>query len=318
MASLGGISLERDVPIEEIADYLRDPDNLVWMDIQDPGEAEVTMLMEEFGFHPLALDDVVTGVQRPKIDEYRGYVFLVVFGVRAGSEPGSFETTEIDLFIGRNYLVTCHRRAAEQLEEALRRWTGGGEMLREGVGFLVYAVMDALIDAYFPVVDAIEEQVDQIELQIFTEDSQPVPQKLLALKRDLFTLRRLAQPLREVFGRFTRPDQTLFSPSTMVYFQSVYDQVLRILDVVDAERDMVGSALEAHLTVISTRLNVTMKTLTVVSVVLGTGAAVFGAWGMNVPGLPWADHPAGFWFVVVGMTLLIVGALLMARMRRWL
>jgi magnesium transporter len=104
----------------------------------------------------------------------------------------------------------------------------------------------------------------------------------------------------------------------MVYFQSVYDQVLRILDVVDAERDMVGSALEAHLTVISTRLNVTMKTLTVVSVVLGTGAAVFGAWGMNVPGLPWADHPAGFWFVVVGMTLLIVGALMMARKRRWL
>jgi magnesium transporter len=318
MASLGGISLERDVPIEEIADYLHDPDNLVWMDIQDPGQAEIAMLMEEFGFHPLALDDVVTGVQRPKVDEYRGYVFLVVFGVRAGSEPGSFETTELDLFIGRNYLVTCHRRAAPQLEEALRRWTGGGEMLREGVGFLVYAVMDALIDAYFPVVHDIEEQLDQIELEIFTEADEPVPQKLLALKRDLFTLRRLAQPLREVFGTFIRPDQALFSSNTTVYFQNVYDRVLRILDVVDAERDMVGSALEAHLTVISTRLNVTMKTLTVVSVVLGTGAAVFGAWGMNVPGLPWADHPAGFWFVVVGMIALISGALLMARKRRWL
>ena len=191
-------------------------------------------------------------------------------------------------------------------------------MLREGVGFLVYTVMDALIDAYFPVVEAIEEQLDQVELQIFTEADQAIPQKLLALKRDLFTLRRLAQPLREVFGTFVRPDQTLFSPNTTVYFQSVYDQVLRILDVVDAERDLVGSALEAHLTVISTQLNVTMKTLTVVSVVLGSGAAVFGAWGMNVPGLPWADNPAGFWFVVVGMTALVVVALLMARKRRWL
>jgi magnesium transporter len=318
MASLGGISLERDVPIDEIADYLRDPDNLVWVDIQDPGEAELTMLMEEFGFHPLALDDVANGVQRPKVDEYRGHMFLVVFGVRAGSQRGSFVTTEIDLFIGRNYVVTCHRGEASQLDEALRRWTRGGEMLREGVGFLVYAVMDSVIDAYFPVVDAIEDELDQIELDIFTEVDQAVPQKLLAMKRDLFTLRRLAQPLREIFGTFTRPDQTLFSTNTTVYFQSLYDQVLRILDAVDAERDMIGSALEAHLTVISTQLNVTMKTLTVVSVVLGTGAAVFGAWGMNVPGLPWEDNPAGFWFVVLGMTGLIVGALLLARQRRWL
>ena len=318
VASMGGVSLERDVPSEDVREYIRDPDTLVWMDVQDPGPVELSLLLEEFGFHPLALEDIASGQQRPKVDEYRGYVFVVSFGLVAGEDPGSFEPRELDLFIGRNYLVTCHRGPLPQLDDAFRRWTRGGEMIREGVGFLVYTVMDALIDAYFPVVDAIEEQLDEIELEVMTESGPGSVQKLLHLKRGLFTLRRILQPLREIFNVFLRRDQPIFSASTVVYFQNVYDHVLRILDVVDIERDMVSTALEAHMTVISNRLNATMKTLTVVSVVLGSGAAVFGAWGMNVGGLPWAEHPWGFWIVAVGMLVIVAAALLFARRRRWL
>ena len=177
---------------------------------------------------------------------------------------------------------------------------------------------DALINAYFPIIDAIEEKLDEIELEIITESGPSSVQKLLSLKRGLFTLRRILQPLREIFNVFLRRDQPLFSANTVVYFQNVYDHVLRILDVVDIERDMVTAALEAHMTVISNRLNATMKTLTVVSVVLGAGAAVFGAWGMNVGGVPWGEHSWGFWIVVVGMLVLVAAALFVARRRRWL
>lgn len=318
VASLGGVSLERNVPTEEIEDYLRDADNLVWMDVQDPGAAELSMLLDEFGFHPLTLEDVASELQRPKVDEYRGYIFVVMFGLTAEPERGSFRTCEVDLFIGRNYLVTCHRGPVPQLNEALQRWTKGGEMLREGVGFLVYTVVDALIDSYFPVVDAIEEELDETEIQLFVQTGPESVQKLLTLKRGLFTIRRLLQPQREIFNVFLRRDQAIFSVNTVVYLQSVYDHVLRVMDAVETERDMVTAALDAHMTVISHRLNSTMRTLTVVSVVLGSGAATFGAWGMNVGGLPWAEHPGGFWIIVVGMAVLVGLALVLARRRRWL
>ena len=157
MACLGGVSLERDVPSEEVRDYIREPSNLVWMDVQDPGPAELSMLSEEFGFHPLALEDVATGQQRPKMDEYKGYTFVVTHGVVSGADTTAPRTFEVDLFIGRNYVVSLHRGRVPALESALGRWTRGGAMLREGVGFLVYTVMDTIVDAYAPIIGAIED-----------------------------------------------------------------------------------------------------------------------------------------------------------------
>ena len=123
VACLGGVSLERDVPSEEIRDYIRDPGTLVWVDVQDPGPGELVMLSEEFGFHPLALEDAATGQQRPKMDEYKGYTFVVTYGVVPGADTTAPRTFEVDLFIGRNYVVSIHRGRVPALEGALGRWT---------------------------------------------------------------------------------------------------------------------------------------------------------------------------------------------------
>jgi magnesium transporter len=308
VACVGGVSLERGVPTEEIHDYIKDAANLVWVDVQDPGPEELSMLLEEFGFHPVALDDVAKGQQRPKVDEYKSYLFAVTYCVAAGSALKELQTVEVDLFIGRNYVVTIHRGRAPALEEALGRWTRGGPLMREGVGFLVYTMMDALIDTYFPVIDAIESQIEETELALFGRFRGEEIQDLLKLKRSLVVVRRVLYPLRETFHVFLRPNHTYFSANTRVYFQDVYSHILRILDVLDIERDMLTAALEAHLTVMSNRLNQTMRTLAVLTVAVAILSAVFGAWGMNFAVVPLADAPWGF-AAVVGGTLALLAAL---------
>jgi magnesium transporter len=317
IACLGGVSLERGVPTESIHEYIREAGNLVWMDVQDPGTEELSLLVEEFGFHPLALEDVAKGQQRPKVDEYKGYLFVVTYGVIPGGDSGELRTTEVDLFIGRNYVVSIHRGRLPAIEEAAARWTRGGALLREGVGFLVYTLMDAIIDAYFPIIDRIEEQVDETEMGMFTHFDEAGVHGLLRLKRTLIALRRVLYPLRETFHVFLRREHPFFSANTVVYFQDVYDHILRILDVLDIERDMVGGALEAYLTVISNRLNATMKTLTVMTVCVAIAGCVFGAWGMNFAAIPLAGSPWGFWAVLVSTLILIGAVLFVGRRRRW-
>lgn len=318
VACLGGVSLERGVADADIREYIRDPANVVWVDVEDPGPDELSALMEDFAFHPLAMEDVAKGEQRPKVDEFKGYLFVVTYTVLPGDTATDFRATEVNLFIGRNYVVSIHRQRVPALEDAMGRWSRGGEMLREGVGFLVYTVMDAMIDAYFPLIDGIEDQMDKSEDEIFSRGREGGVENLLKLKRTLVRLRRVLYPMREAFHVFLRRDQPLFAPSTHVYFQDVYDHVLRILDALDMERDMVTAALDAHLTVVSNRLNATMKTLTVITVIVAIAGSIFGAWGMNVPGLPLAEHPWGFWLVLGGTVALSLAAWQLSRMRGWI
>ena len=317
VACIAGVSLERGVPADEIHDYLREPDNLIWMDVQDPSPAELSVLLEEFAFHPLTLEDVIHGQQRPKVDEYKGYVFVVTYAVGGEGAASADELTEVDLFIGRNYVVSIHRGRVPALDEALGRWTRGGPMLAEGVGFLVYTVLDAIIDAYFPVIRKIEDQVDDIELSMHDHLGQESVQHLLTLKRRLFLLRRVLDPLRDAFHVFLKRDRPMFSAGTVVYFQDVYDHMLRILDVLEMEREMVTGALLAYQTILSNRLNATMRTLTVITAVVAAAGLVFGAWGMNVP-VPLAETQWAFAAIFAVTGLLIGGAIWFSWKRGWM
>ena len=318
VACLGGISLERGIPMDEVSEYLKEPSNTVWIDVQDPSAHELTLLLEGFGFHPLALEDVAKGQQRPKVDEYRGYMFVVLYALMSAESASAVRMVEVDIFIGRNYVVTVHRGPVPALEDAYGRWTRGRELLREGVGFLAYAIMDAIIDAYFPVIDRIEDEVDDIELEMFSQLREGKVQSLLRLKRTLVTLRRMLYPLREIFTVFLRRDHPTFSPNSLVYFQDVYDHVLRMLDVLDIEREMVTGALEAYLTVLSNRLNITMRALAIITVVVAIAGLTFGAWGMNFERVPLSDSTFGFEIVTLGTIGLIAAVLFWGWKRGWL
>lgn len=319
VALLGGVSFERAVPLSDARDYLEDPQNILWMDVQDPGENEIGMLLELFGFHPLALEDVAKGHQRPKVDEYKGHVFAVTYALVRGSKgPIDFRTVEIDLFVGRNFLVTVHRGPVPSIDEAHTRWAKGGPMLQEGVGFLVYSVTDAIVDSYFPVVNRIEDVLDRAEDEMMSGPTERQVENLLDVRREVLRLRRIMYPMREAFAQLTRRERKIFTPNTQIYFQDVSDHILRVLDLIDTQRDLVTSALEASLTIVSNRLNVTMKRLTTISVVAGFAGAVFGAWGMNFPVLPAAESPYGFPLVVGGVIVILIVVLSFGRSRGWL
>jgi magnesium transporter len=306
-----------EIPAEEISEVLPTPGAVLWMDVRDPGSAILDTLREEFHFHRLALEDVAKQRQRPKVDEYPEYYFVVMYALAPEEAGGGIETAEVDLFVGRNYVVSLHRGAIPALHEAMHRWERTEPDLRGQVGFLLHTIIDAVIDAYFPAVDGIEDRLDSLELAMFRPGGSVDTEELLGVKRSLFTLRKAIYPLREVFNAFLRRDQAIFTPDTFPYFQDVYDHVLRLLDIIDIQRDMATGALDAHLAVISNRLNETMKRLTVVGICVAIMGAVFGAWGMNFDsGVPLAHLKNGFWIVSAGVLVLVALTLVWTRWRR--
>lgn len=294
------------IPAGQISDHLKDHGSLLFVLIQDPGPAELEMLREEFGFHRLALEDAARQQQRPKVDEYPGYFFVVVYSVLPLEAGEPVHTIEVDLFIGRNYLVALHRGEIPAMEEAIRRWDRTDPELRHDVGFLVHTVVDSIIDAYFPVVDVIEDRLDEVEISLFSGHWNK-PEELLDIKRSLFTLRKATYPMRDVFNIFLRRDDRVFSAETHPYFQDVYDHVLRLLDIIDIQRDMATGALDAHLSVISNRLNETMKRLTVITICVAIMGAIFGAWGMNFTHVPLDNWGLNGFYLVAGSTLVLTG-----------
>ena len=318
MACLGGVSLERGVPAAEIHEYIQESDNVVWVDVQDLGPTEAAILEEEFGFHTLALEGAMQpGQARPKLDEYKSYLVLLTYAAIPGGPTRELWTAGVNLFIGRNYVVSTHRGHVPALEQAAARWTAGGARLRDGVGFLLYTVLDALMDSHLPLIEEIENEIGEIEIAMLGISDDAGVWRLLRLKRTLVELRRVLYPLREIFQVLLRRDQQLFLTHSEVYLREVSNRVLQILDVLETEREMAAGALEASLTVSSNRLNRTMKTLAVITVSVAVVASVFGAYGMNFAVIPLAGSPWGFWVVSLGTIASVLAAIGLGRARGW-
>lgn len=313
VACLGGISLERDVPGEEIQDYLDDPRNVVWVDVENPGPAERAMLMELFGFRPLDPDEANSPQHRPRIEPFRGYTLLVAYTIAAEFSPVDLRLVEIDLFLGRNFVVTLHWQPAPALEAAYRHWSRGGASLRDGSGYLLYCILNAITGAYSPVIEAMEAELAETESGMFQRFRPEDAQKLLRMKRSLFNVRRVLRPMRDCFDVLLRRDQPVVAAEALPHLEDVHNHLLRILDVLEIEREMINSAMEASTAVVGHQLNEIVHRLTVVSMLLAVAAAVTGAWGMNTPGVPqW-----NFWGICAGTLLFMGAALVFGRLRRW-
>jgi magnesium transporter len=318
IACLGGVSLERGVPAAEIHDYIQESENVVWVDVRDPDPEQTSILEDEFGFHTLALEAATqAGPARPRLDEYKGYLLLVTHAAVPGGPTRELWTAGVNLFIGRNYLVSIHRGPVPALEQAAARWTAGGPKLRDGVGFLLYTVLDALLGSYLPLIGEIESEIEEVEISMLSLSDDQAVWRLLRLKRTLVELRRVLHPLHEIFQVLLRRDQQGFLTASEVYLREVSNRVLQILDTLETEREMAAGALEASLTVGSNRLNRTMKTLAVITVSVAVVASVFGAYGMNFTVIPLADSPWGFVGVSVGTIAMVVAAVGLGRARGW-
>jgi magnesium transporter len=292
-------------PLETISDLIQDRQKIVWLDIQDPTDEDVELLRSEFGFHELALEDVVRRNQRPKIDLYNGYCFVVFYAVRRG------RTDEISLFAGQSYLVTVHVGQVPEIDATVERWRLNADRLGHSVAVPVYSLLDSIVDGYFPVVDALTEAVEEIESAMFEPGGKDRQHEVFAIKRELLNLRRIVAPEREVLNTLIRRDEPVLGEQALPYFQDLYDHLIRIIDSIDLARDQLSGLLEAQLSVVSNRLNTVMKRMTALSTILMSVNLVASNYGMNFSRMPELEWPHGYaWalglMVVVGAVLTVI------------
>ncbi len=311
------LGFSREMDLANLKGILEDKRAVLWLDVADPSQEELELLRREFGFHELALEDATLPHQRPKLDEYEQFYFLVFYSVQLG-EKAELAMAELDLFVGPNYLVAVHKSPVSEIEEGLRRWERNGSVLGHGVGALVYALLDSLVDRYFDLADQVAEQVGALEQLILEGADRGTVQSVFALKKRLLALRRVLGPERDALGVLMRQDIPLLDGKTIVYLRDVYDHLVRITDTVDLHSDLLTNALDVYLSSISNRLNQVMKTLTSVTIILMSVALISGIYGMNFKNMPELDWPLGYLWALGLMGAVGGGLYLLLKRKDWL
>lgn len=303
--------------LDDLTEIVTRAKTTVWVDVADPAPEEIARIGETFGFHHLALEDVERGGQRPKIDPYDDYHYIVFYGLTV--EDGRCQQHQVDIFVGKHYLVTFHGGRLPAIAETTTRWRAHmGKLATHGPGFLLYSLLDAIVDGYFPVLDEIVDRADELEETIVLHGQPGLQAEMLRLRRELLMVRRVAGPERDVVNELMRRDPPLFGRKEITYFQDVYDHLLRIADTVDIYRDLLASLLDANLSMISYSLNIVVRRLTSWSIILMSIAVLAGVYGMNFEHIPFEDAQYGFAVLVALMAILGVGEFAYFRRIKWL
>jgi len=270
-----------------IDEWRRDSDDKLWVDIQDPVHEVIEPLLEErFGFHELAAEDTLSPSTLPKYDSFPNYDFFIFRTVDVNVSSHQSETYKLAAFLGTNFLFTVHRRPLRSIDEIATRLISDRRLLERGPDFLLYSVVDHMVDAYFPLLEQIEEAVDDLQDRIFEDASVEHLDELLHFKRDINSLRRHTLPQRELLNQISRGDAGFVQRPHLIYYRDVYDHMFRISETMDVDRDLMTGTMDAYLSVVANRTNETMKVLTIFSAVMLPLTLIAGVYGMNFEHMP--------------------------------
>ncbi|WP_137175257.1 magnesium/cobalt transporter CorA, partial [Massilia sp. HP4] len=279
-----------DIPVEDISEYLKQDDTFVWVALRDPAPADITLMQEEFGLHELAVEDALRGHQRPKLEEYGDSLFVVVQIVElAGDE---LNVGQLAVFAGENYVLSVRRDANQGFLGVRARAEREPHQLKKGAGFVLYALVDAVVDRYFPVVDMLESELESIEDHIFGMQGKQRAnvERLYELKRKAQTLRHAVVPLMDAVGRLYGGRVPGVVVETQDYFRDVHDHLYRIAGRLDAVRDTINTAIQVTLSMVAIEENEVSKKLASYAAIFAVFTAFAGVWGMNfefMPELKW-------------------------------
>lgn len=307
----------REIRPDDIDAVLAERGTLLWLDIAQPTPEDIALLHREFSFHELALEDALRRGQRPKVDDYEGYYFIVIYAAGLGRD-GSIRAYEIQCFWGANYFVTLHDDPIPEIQAAIQRWAAGHEDRRHGVAFQVYALLDAVIDGYFPVMDAAAERIDALEREVFRGSAETVLESCMSLRGELLRARRLLAPARDLLTELVRRDVPVFPRTLIPYLVDVHDHAIRAIDSLDLQRDLLATVVESYTSVTANRLNQTVRTLTALTVSLMVPTLIAGIYGMNFEHMPELDWPYGYPLALGIMALAVGGLVVVFRRLRWL
>lgn len=267
---------------------------LRWIDIEAPEEADLRLLAERFGFHPLAIEDCTHFDQRPKLEEYDDHIFVVTHAFEASSDSDwQPSILELHTFLSERYLVTVHDQPLRPLKDVWDRLVQDAAPARRGVDYVRYLIADAMVDAMFPVIDQLADQIEDIEDSLLSRAASPGAVKdILRIKRVLVSLRRMIPSQRDVLAMLCKREEKYISDKTVPYFRDAYDHLLRVNESLEANRELLGNTLEAHQWTASNRTNLIMKRLTILSAIFLPLTFITGFFGQNFEGLPFGSHAA--------------------------
>jgi magnesium transporter len=312
-----------DLPPERFAEALRDERGLLWVDfVGTPPDTDAPILLDTFGFHPLAVDDALQETHTPKVDDWESFLYIVLLAVDFDGESVEMNTLELDVFLGKNFMVTHHDQTIGAVERVWTSCQRNERHLKSGADHLLYAVADELVAQFMPVVDNVDEAIDQIEDEVFDRPEPTTLAQIFKLKRVAIDLRRIISPMREVLNKLARDDYPMIDARDRVYFRDVYDHLVRLYDINEGLRDLIGGTLDTYLSVINNNMNDVMKRLTAITTLFMPISFLAGFFGMNFfqPAVPlniWTGLPA---FVLTLVVMLVTPTLILIWMRRnkWL
>ncbi len=308
--------------VERVEPQWLDPSSgaTLWVDLEAPTPEEArVILIETFHVHPLAVEDAISEIHHPKVEAYDGVLYVILHGIALQKRQHRFETRDVDFFLSRNHLVTVHGGPSRSIAKLREVCDKHSSVLAEGPVALMHRIVDSMVDHYRPEIEAIEKRIDKLEHEAVLQARETLVREILALKRDLSSLRRVVIPQRDVVGRLARREFDIINNEMAYRFRDVFDHLVRLSDEANLFQDRINSVLDAHLSTVSNRLNQVVKVLTVMSTIFLPLTVLTGMYGMNVP-LP--HFPGGataqFWWILGIMAALAAGMLAFFRARGWI
>ena len=309
-----------DLPQDEIAAALQDAAGLLWVDIEADGREDAEPLLRDtFGFHQLTIEDCYnTLIDPPKVDDYGAYLFIIVHNVRYDAGAESLSTSELNVYLGANYVVSVHRSPVRAVQEVRRRAEARSLVLDHGASFLTHALIDVVVDDFHPVVETIDEQVADVEERVLASPRREILEEVLRLKRNAQRLKRSILPQRDVVNRFSRGEYPkLIQPAALMYFRDIYDHTVRVEEMIESVRDLADSALNTYLSSVNNRINEVMKTLAIVTVVFLPLTLIAGIYGTNFENVPEYGVRFGYAGMLAAMLAVAGGLIAWFKFRGW-
>ena len=306
-----------DIPASQIHLFVNEPGCFVWVALKDPDPAEIEAMQKEFGLHDLAVEDAQHGHQRPKIDEYGQSLFVVLHMIESNGEE--LNVGEVCIFVGSNYVLSVRHRSQQGFVDVRKRCEQEPELLRHGSAYVLYALMDAVVDRYFPVLDAIETELEQVEDRIFAKQTERASiEALYCIKQKLTTLKHATEPLLEAMGRLHGGRVPQLCAGLQDYFRDVSDHLVRLNQSIESSRDMVTTAVSASLSLITLQENEVTKRLAAYAALVAVPTLIAGIYGMNFEHMPEIQWEHGYPVSLISMVVIDLYLFYRFRKAKWL
>ncbi|MCF6092755.1 magnesium/cobalt transporter CorA [Microaerobacter geothermalis] len=307
-----------DVNLDKKDEFLKSPEDLLWIDLYDIGNDELHYIAKIFDFHPLAIEDTLHVSPRAKVDKYDDYYFFVFHALRYNEESDTEITTlELNVFFGPNYIVTIHKSPMATIGRIAATCLRSMELMNRGPDYLLYCIVDGITDETFPILDRLSVRIDELEDEIYEHQVEEIAEEFLALKRTIILIRRVILPQRRIFANVNGRWSFEISEDNIPFYIDLTDHLERIVDSTETFRDLVNGALDTYYSISVAKTTEVMRVLTIISTIMMPLTFITGIFGMNVV-IPNQDQPFMIYFILLGMLLLSALMLYTFKKRKWL